>query len=225
MAGCIPTVLRRGVGLFLQKSITLGATRPASRSSTHLKGRGVVDLYGAATQFFGTPTWITLGAALLISTTAFIVMLVYVRAVDPKSKPGKKMPQPGPVVQGGTPPLVQLPTGSLEIQTEKPGGPRSLPPPRSPTFQHAKTAFRRAACFYTLRGLLLLVYVGMLPLIGLLLELAGAPRLPLARAIGCRRLVQAGVDRPPLSTHEVERSDFPSRCVMAVGLIVADPQA
>jgi hypothetical protein len=139
MAGCIPTVLRRGVGLFLQKSITLGATRPASRSSTHLKGRGVVDLYGAATQFFGTPTWITLGAALLISTTAFIVMLVYVRAVDPKSKPGKKKPQPGPVVQGGTPPLVQLPTGSLEIQTEKPGGPRSLPPPRSPTFQHAKT--------------------------------------------------------------------------------------
>jgi hypothetical protein len=117
--------------------------------------------------------------------------------------------------------------------------PRRLPPPRSPTFQHAKTAFRRAACIYTvggsvaaatsaallflfesysvpsttspltlsacyagmfwswsfftvvalalfcgpdrpLRGLLLLVYAGMLPLIGLLLELAGAPRLPLA---------------------------------------------
>jgi hypothetical protein len=65
------------------------------------EGRSVVDLYGAATQFFGTPTWITLGAALLISTTAFIVMLLYVRAVDPKSKPGKTMPQPGPVVQGG----------------------------------------------------------------------------------------------------------------------------
>jgi hypothetical protein len=116
------------------------------------EGRGVVDLYGAATQFFGTPTWITLGAALLISTTAFIVMLLYVRAVDPKSKPGKTMPHPGPVVQGGTPPLLQLPTGPLEIQTEKPGVPRRLPPPRSPTFQHAKTGFRRAACFYTLGG-------------------------------------------------------------------------
>jgi hypothetical protein len=196
--------------------------------------------HGAAAHFFDTPTWITLGAALVISTAAFIVMLLYVRAVDPKSKPDKAIPQPGPVVEGGTPPLLQLPTiGPLEIQTEKPGGPRRLPPPRSPTFQHAKTAFRRAACFYTLggsvaaatsaallflfgiysvpstlsrltlsacyagvfwswsfftivalalfcgpdrhlRGLLLLVYVGMLPLMGLLLELAGAPRLPFA---------------------------------------------
>jgi hypothetical protein len=69
------------------------------------EGRGVVDLYAAATQFLDTPTWITLGAALLISTTAFIVMLLYVRAVDPKSKPDNAMPQPGPVVEGGTSPL------------------------------------------------------------------------------------------------------------------------
>src|SRR4030095_7076747 len=110
-------------------------------------------------------------------------------------------------------------------------------PPRSPTFQHAETAFRCAACFYALggfvaaatsagllflfgvsfdpstparltvsayyaavfwswsfftivalalfcgpdrrlRGFLFLVYVGMLPVMGVLLEIAGAPRLP-----------------------------------------------
>jgi len=104
------------------------------------EGRGALDLYAAVRQFLDTPTLITLGAALVISTTAFIIMLLYVRAVDPKSKPDKAIPQPGPVAEG------------LEIQTEKPGRPRTLPPLRSPTFQHAKTAFRRAACFYTLGG-------------------------------------------------------------------------
>jgi hypothetical protein len=197
------------------------------RTINSAEGNGDMDLYAAVRQFLDTPTLITLGAALVISTTAFIIMLLYVRAVDPKSKPDKAIPQPSPVADG------------LEIQTEKPGGPRTLPPLRSPTFQHAKTAFRRAACFYTLggsvaaatsagllflfgiysvpstpswltlsvcyasvfwswsfftivalalfcgpdrrlRGLLLLVYVGMLPVMGLLLELAGVPRLPFA---------------------------------------------
>jgi hypothetical protein len=200
---------------------------------------GVLDLSRAAAQYFGASTWITLGAALLISIAAFIVMRLYVRAVFRESQRSTSLPQPGPSVQDGTPPPQLPPIGLLEIQTEKPGGPRIQAPPRSPTFQHAKAAFRRAACFYAfggfvaaatsagllflfgnysvpstrsrltlsacyagafwswsfftivtlalfcgpdrrLRGFLFLVYVGMLPVMGVLLEIAGAPRLPFA---------------------------------------------
>jgi hypothetical protein len=187
--------------------------------------------------FLDTSTWITLGAALAISTAAFIVMRRYVLAVYRESWRLAPIPQPGRGAEDGTPQPKPTTIGSLEIQTEKPGGPRSLAPPQSPTFQHAKTAFRRSACFYALggsvaaatsagllfvfgtysvpstpsrltllacyagvfwswsfftivalalfcgpdrrlRGLLFLVYVGMLPTMGVLLELAGAPRLP-----------------------------------------------
>jgi hypothetical protein len=195
------------------------------------------DLSSAATQFFDVGVWATLGAALLISTIAFAIMRLYVRTIFRESRRSASLLQSGRGEEEGTRPP-QTPTiGPLEVQTEKHSGTRSLAPPRSPTFQHAKTAFRRAACFYTLggfvaaatsagllfvfgiysvpstpsqltlsacyagvlwswsfftivalalffgpdrrlRGLLFLLYVGMLPVIGVLLELAGAPRLP-----------------------------------------------
>jgi hypothetical protein len=198
---------------------------------------GATDLSLAAAQFFDVSMWITLGAALLISTAAFVIMRLYVRTIFRESQRSASLPQGGPGVEGGTRPPQPPPIGPLEIETERPGGPRSLAPPRSATFQHAKTAFRCAACFYALggfvaattsagllfmfgnysvpstpsqltlsacyagvfwswsfftivtlalfcgpdrrfRGFLLLVYVGMLPAIGVLLQLASAPRLP-----------------------------------------------
>ena len=203
------------------------------------QGGGASDLSIAAAQFFDVSMWITLGAALLVSTAAFIVMRLYVRAVYRESQRRALISQPGPGVEEGTPPPQPPTIGPLQIQTEEPGGPRSQAPPRSPTFQHAKTAFRCAACFYALggfvaaatsagllflfgiysvpstpsrltlsacyagvfwswsfftivalalfcgpdrrlRGFLFLVYVGMLPAMGVLLELGGAPRLPFA---------------------------------------------
>lgn len=194
------------------------------------------DLSIEAAQFFDASTWITLGAGLLISTAAFVVMHLYLRRISREGQRSVSRPQAGPGVEDGTrPPLPVI--GPLEIQTERPGGPASPPPARSPTFQHAKTAFRRAARFYALggsvhaatsaallflfghyslpstpsrltvlacyvavfwswsfitmialalfwgpdrrrRGLLILGYVGMLPAMGVLLQLAGAPVLP-----------------------------------------------
>jgi hypothetical protein len=198
---------------------------------------GATDLSLAGAQFFDVSMWITLGAALLISTAAFVIMRLYVRTIFRESQRSASLPQGGPGVEDGTRPPQPPTIGPLEIETERPGGPRSLAPPRSATFQHAKTAFRCATCFYALggfvaattsagllfmfgnysapsppsqltlsacyagvfwswsfftivtlalfcgpdrrfRGFLLLVYVGMLPAVGVLLQLASAPRLP-----------------------------------------------
>ena len=198
---------------------------------------GALDLSVAAAQFFDASTWITLGAALLVSTGAFVVMRLYVRMLFRESQRSASFPQAGPGVEDGTlmPPVSAI--DQLEIQTERPGGPASPPPARSPAFQHAETAFCHAALFYALggsvhaatsagllflfgiyslpstpsrltmlgcyaavfwswsfitmialalflgpdrrlRGLLILGYVGMLPAMGLLLQLAGTPALP-----------------------------------------------
>ncbi len=40
---------------------------------------GATDLFLASAQFFDVSTWITLGAALLISTAAFVIMRLYVQ--------------------------------------------------------------------------------------------------------------------------------------------------
>jgi hypothetical protein len=197
-----------------------------------------LDLSAAAAQFFGPAFWITLGAALLISTAAFVVMRLYVRTIFRESQRSASLPPVGPGVEDSLRSPLLSAIGPLEIQTEKPG--RDSPPPaRSSTFQHAETAFRQAACVYALggsvhaatsvgllflfgfysfpstpsrltmmacyaavfwswsfitmitlslfwgpdrrlRGLLILGYAGMLPAMGLLLQLAGAPALPLA---------------------------------------------
>lgn len=203
------------------------------------EGSGALDMRAAAAQFFDASTWITLGAALLVSTAAFVVMRLYVRTIFRESQRSASLPQAGPGVADSTRHSLLSTSGPLEIQTERPGGSTSPSPARSPTFQHAETAFRHAARFYAfggsvhaatsaallflfgiyslpstpsrltmlacyaaifwswsfitmialalfwgpdrrLRGLLILGYVGMLPAIGVLLQLAGAPVLPFA---------------------------------------------
>jgi hypothetical protein len=113
---------------------------------------GALELSVAAAQYFDASLWITLGAALLVSTAAFIVMRLYVRAVLRESQRGASLPHAGPAVEGGTRPPPLSATGALDIQTETPGRPASPPPARSPTFQHAETAFRRAARIYAFGG-------------------------------------------------------------------------
>jgi hypothetical protein len=202
-------------------------------------GGGALDLPAAAAQYFDAGTWITLGAALLVSTAAFVVMRLYLRTIFRESQRRASLPQASPRVEDGTRPPHLSVIGPLEIQTERPGGPASPPPARSPTFQHAESAFLRAAGFYALggsihaatsacllflfgiyslpatpsrvtvwacyaavfwswsfitmvalalfcgpdrrlRGLLILAYVSILPAMGVLLQLAGAPALPFA---------------------------------------------
>ena len=93
-----------------------------------------------------------LGAALLVSTAAFLVMRLYMRTVFRESQRSASPSQPGPDAEDGTRrPLLQA-TDLLEIQTERPGRTASSTPSQSPTFQHAETAFRRAARFYALGG-------------------------------------------------------------------------
>ena len=203
------------------------------------EGGGALDLPAAAAQYFDAGTWITLGAALLVSTAAFVVMRLYLRKVFRESQRSASLPQASPGVEDATGPPHLSVIGPLEFQTERPGGPASPPPARSPTFRHAESAFLRAAGFYALggsvhaatsacllflfgiyslpstpsrvtvwacyaavfwswsfitmvalalfcgpdrrlRGLLILAYVSILPAMGVLLQLAGAPALPFA---------------------------------------------
>jgi hypothetical protein len=115
------------------------------------EARGASELPVAAAQLFDVGTWFTLGAALLLSAAAFIVMRLYLRSVFRESQRSASLVQARPAVddssQSGLPA-----TGPLEIQIESPGAPASAPPTRSPTFQHAATSFRRAARVYALGG-------------------------------------------------------------------------
>jgi hypothetical protein len=114
-------------------------------------GGGAPDLSTAAAQFLGLSMWITLGAALLVSAAAFVVMRLYVRRVFRESQRSASLPQAGPDVEDGSRPLLSA-IGPLQIQIEKPGRPDRPPPARSPTFQHAETALPRAARAYALGG-------------------------------------------------------------------------
>src|SRR5215471_11713288 len=115
------------------------------------EGGGALDLPVAATQFFDATFWITLGAALLVSTAAFVVMRFYVQTIFRESQRSASLRQAGPGGENDTrPPLSAI--GPLDIQTEKPGEPTSPPHVRSSTFQHAETAFRRVARIYALGG-------------------------------------------------------------------------
>lgn len=201
------------------------------------EGDGALDLPIAAARFFDASFLWVVGAALLVSTVAFVVMRLYVRTIFRETQRGAPFPQAGPGVKDGTRPSLLSAIGPLEIQTERLGGPASPSSARSPTFQHAETAFRRAARIYALggsvsaatsvsllfvfgiytlpsttsrltllscyaslfwawsfitmvalalfwgpdrrlRGLLVVGYVGMLPVMGVLLQLAGTPLLP-----------------------------------------------
>jgi hypothetical protein len=107
-------------------------------------------------EVFGATTWITIGTALLLSSAAYIVMRLYVRAVLRESQ----RPAAGPTAASEIASL-QSADGhrdsdsraaqatELTIQTLRPvaTGPR-----RSAAFRHADAAFRRAASVYALAG-------------------------------------------------------------------------
>jgi hypothetical protein len=131
---------------------TASAADANSVAQLNSVGENALDLPSAAAQFFDVSVMIPLGVALLISIAAFIMMRLYVRSIFRESQRGMLLPQDGlGAVESHEPPPLS-PTGSLEIQTERPGGPASQHPAQSPTFEHAGTAFRRAAHFYALGG-------------------------------------------------------------------------
>jgi hypothetical protein len=110
-----------------------------------------MPLLDAVAQFFDTSLRITLAAALLISTAAFVVMRLYVRSVFRESqRSGSLARGDRGTEEGARPPLRS--SGPLEIHVEKPGGSARNLVRRSPAFQHADTGFRRAAVFYALGG-------------------------------------------------------------------------
>jgi hypothetical protein len=204
-----------------------------------LRGGGAgLSLSAAAAQYFDTATLIALVASLLVSMAAFVVMWSYMRTIFRESHSGGSLAQIDPRVKD-TRLALASPIGPLEIHTEKPGGPTRSSGARSPTFQHAATAFVSAARVYVLAGsvhigasvallflfgnlsgpstpsrlttlacyavafwswsvitvaalalfwgperrfraLLVLGYLGVLPAMGVLLRVAGAPPLPFA---------------------------------------------
>jgi hypothetical protein len=121
--------------------LTVGSTEAAS----------ALGLPAAAAQYFNASLLITLGAAVLVSTAAFVVMSLYMRKILRESRRSASRSQAGPGMEDGARPPLLSAIGPLEIQTERPG-PGSSSAARSPTFQHAETAFRRAARFYVLGG-------------------------------------------------------------------------
>ena len=178
------------------------------------------------------------GAALAVSATAFLVMRLYTRTVFRESRRSASPSQSDSDAEDGVQRTPLLATDLLEIQIERPGRSAGAHRSLSPNFQHAESAFRRAACVYALGGcvhaatcvcllfvlgiipptthslltmtacyigvfwswflttlfalalfwgperrfrtLLILVYAGMLPATGVLLQLAGTPALPFA---------------------------------------------
>jgi hypothetical protein len=116
------------------------------------EGEHALDLPVAASQFFNAIFWIPLGAALLVSTAAFIVMRFYVRTISRESQRGASLRHDGQGRENDTrlPPLSAI--APLDVQTEKLGEPTSPPLVRSSAFQHAETAFRRAARVYAFGG-------------------------------------------------------------------------
>ena len=206
---------------------------------TWAKGNGALDLSAAAARYFDASMWITLGAALLVSTAAFIVMRWYVRALFRESQRSASLPETAAGVDAAFRSSVMPASRPLEIRIETSPDSTTARPARSPTFRHAETAFRCAGLSYALGGsvyaatstgllfllgvyglpstpsrltmlacyaavfwswssitvvalalfygphrrvrwLLILGYVSVLPAMGVLLKLGGAPPLPSA---------------------------------------------
>ena len=111
-----------------------------------------MDLSAAAAEFFDASTRIVLGASLLVSTAAFVVMYLYMRAVFQESR------RLGSLTSAGTgvdaiepgPRLPMIPP--LRIDTERPDPSVRTPAARSATFEHAQNAFRKAAGVYVIAG-------------------------------------------------------------------------
>jgi hypothetical protein len=193
----------------------------------------------AAAELFDASTLVVLGASLVVSTAAFLVMRLYTRTISRESLRSASSPQPDPDAEDGVRREPLSAAHQLEIQVERPGGTAGGSRSLSPNFQHAESAFRRAACVYALgggvhaatsvcllfvlgiyslpitqsrltmmacyiavfwswslttmfalalfrgpdrrfRALLILIYAGMLPATGVLLQLAGTPELRFA---------------------------------------------
>src|SRR5688572_2452245 len=111
-----------------------------------------MDLAAAAAEFVDASTRIVLGASLLVSTAAFVVMYLYMRAVFRESR---RLGSPASIGAGVDavepgPRLTLLPR--LQIDTETPDPSVRFRAGRSPTFEHAQNAFRRAAGIYVVAG-------------------------------------------------------------------------
>jgi hypothetical protein len=196
-----------------------------------------MDILPAAAQYFGVGARWAFAISIVVSGAAFVVMRLYTRAITRESRRGAAPPRPELRVAERRGPASPA-AGPLELCVETPGH-AALSSRRSPTFKHAREAFRRAAWCYVLAGslhaaastallfgfgfyaspvtsspltliacyagifwgwffvtvvaLALFVgpqrrlrmmfiagYAGMLPLLGVLLAVAGAPPLPFA---------------------------------------------
>ena len=111
-----------------------------------------MDLSAAAAEFFDTSTRIALGASLLVSTAAFVVMYLYMRTVFRESQRRGSPLNAGTGVDAGEPEprLPAIPPLQIGIERPDPSGGSSAA--RSPTFEHAEGAFRKAAGVYVLAG-------------------------------------------------------------------------
>ena len=85
------------------------------------EGGAASDLAGAAAQFLFDAT--ALGAALLISIAAFVVMRLYLRAIFREGQRRAPQPHAVPGMEHGREPSPLSAISPLEIQIEKPGRP------------------------------------------------------------------------------------------------------
>jgi hypothetical protein len=102
---------------------------------------------------FSAAALITLAASLLVSAAAYVVMRFYLRAIFRESLRSASPARTDLRAGEDRGPALRPSVGHLEIQVERPQ--RTARPTtaiRSPTFQHAATAFRRAASVYLLGG-------------------------------------------------------------------------
>ena len=112
-----------------------------------------MDLSAAAAEFFDASTRITLGASLLVSSAAFVVMYLYMRTVFQESQRLGSSVSVGGAGVDAVEPEPRLPLlPPLQIGTERPDPSGGSPAARSPTFEHAQSAFRKAAGVYVLAG-------------------------------------------------------------------------
>ena len=111
-----------------------------------------MDLSAAAAEYFDASMRIALGASLLVSTAAFVVMYLYMRTVFRESQRRGSPLNVGTGVDAGEPEPRLPAIPPLQIGTERPDPSGGSPAARSPTFEHAEGAFRKAAGVYVLAG-------------------------------------------------------------------------
>jgi hypothetical protein len=100
---------------------------------------------------FDSATLLTLAASLAVSAAAFIVMRFYLRAIFRESQRSTSPVKNDARVSDGDGPALRPSSGHLDIQVERPQA-GAAGPIRSPTFEHAAVAFRRAAGVYLVGG-------------------------------------------------------------------------